>query len=69
MIHFFLVVSENEKSEFFCEISFYVCATDIRKTLEVKPLILPTDSPASALLLIWIPVSKLCVYLEQITVH
>lgn len=33
---------------FFCESSFYVCATDIRETLEEKPLILPTDSPASA---------------------
>lgn len=39
----------HEKSEvFFCESSFYVCATDIRETLEEKPLILPTDSPASA---------------------
>lgn len=58
-----------KRVSFFCEISFYVCATDIRETLEVKPWILPTDSPPSALLLIWIPVSKLCVYLEQITVH
>lgn len=57
------------KSEVFCEISFYVCATDIRETLEVKPLILPTDSPASAFLLIWTPFSNLCVYPEQIIVH
>lgn len=36
------------------------CATD-RETLEEKPLILPTDSPVSALtlcILIWIPVTK-----------
>lgn len=61
---FFSCQSANETMTGVCFVKIVYmcvhCAAD-RETLEEKPLILPTDSPVSALtlcILIWSPVTK-----------